>query len=141
MAARVAAARAARRHLAASAIGFGTAVAIAKAFMVPQEGAELDVVEGDQKRELKLVQVVFRHGARTPLGQKYWPELGKHVPACCCSRSCCRQGKGMIFSAVCEAARVALHAAVPASIHGCHATLQLTASILMAFCACLHVCM
>jgi hypothetical protein len=78
MAARAAAAQAARRHLAASAIGFAAAVAVAKAFMVPQQSlSEVEADAGEGKRELQLVQVVFRHGARTPLGQKYWPELGR----------------------------------------------------------------
>ncbi|KAL6770484.1 hypothetical protein ACKKBF_B31420 [Auxenochlorella protothecoides x Auxenochlorella symbiontica] len=31
---------------------------------------------------LELVQVVFRHGARTPLSQKYWPELVREWDAC-----------------------------------------------------------
>lgn len=34
------------------------------------------------KDELQLVQVVFRHGARTPLGQRYWPELGPKWDVC-----------------------------------------------------------
>lgn len=81
MAGRASAARAARRHLIATGVGFTAALAVAKAFIVPQS-AESEGAEGDQKRELKLVQVVFRHGARTPLGQKYWPELGPKWDVC-----------------------------------------------------------
>lgn len=37
---------------------------------------------GSKKDELQLVQVVFRHGARTPLGKRYWPELGPKWDVC-----------------------------------------------------------
>ena len=59
MAGRASAARAARRHLIATGVGFTAALAVAKAFIVPQS-AESEGAESDQKRELKLVQVVFR---------------------------------------------------------------------------------
>ncbi|PSC67963.1 Lysophosphatidic acid phosphatase type 6 [Micractinium conductrix] len=32
--------------------------------------------------QLVLAQVVFRHGARTPLGKRYWPELGPKWDVC-----------------------------------------------------------
>ena len=35
-----------------------------------------------QGDELQLVQVVFRHGARSPLAKRYWPELGAEWDVC-----------------------------------------------------------
>ena len=38
--------------------------------------------EEEEKDTLKLVQVVFRHGARTPLSSNYWPALVKEWDVC-----------------------------------------------------------
>lgn len=49
------------------------------------EALELDSsIENFQKKEdeLKLVQVVFRHGARAPLAKKYWPRLVEKWDVC-----------------------------------------------------------
>jgi len=40
-----------------------------------QAKAEIQSDKGKSQDTLKLVQVVFRHGARTPLSKNYWPEL------------------------------------------------------------------
>lgn len=47
----------------------------AAAWILQPEPAQASSVVVHQRDELKLVQIVFRHGARSPLGKKYWPEL------------------------------------------------------------------
>jgi lysophosphatidic acid phosphatase type 6 len=58
---------------------FGGAAALASltAAAVTPHTAEAKSPEpsSENKDTLKLVQVVFRHGARTPLSKNYWPEL------------------------------------------------------------------
>jgi hypothetical protein len=47
-----------------------------------QAKAEIKSDTGEAQDTLKLVQVVFRHGARTPLSKNYWPELVDQWDVC-----------------------------------------------------------
>ncbi|KAL4424929.1 hypothetical protein ABPG77_009658 [Micractinium sp. CCAP 211/92] len=87
------------RHLLASMLGAGGALIFAKFVLPPgeaeaagdfqqpageehQQGGSPTSSSSSSKDELQLVQVVFRHGARTPLGKRYWPELGPKWDVC-----------------------------------------------------------
>ncbi|KAG7667940.1 hypothetical protein Ndes2526B_g01646 [Nannochloris sp. 'desiccata'] len=65
---------------------FGGAAAVASLTVaaitpdIAQAKAEIQSDNGEDT--LKLVQVVFRHGARTPLSKNYWPELVDQWDVC-----------------------------------------------------------
>lgn len=60
-----------------TAAGFGAVGGTAAALLASSQAdaATADAAYPAPGDRLKLVQVVFRHGARTPLSKKYWPEL------------------------------------------------------------------
>lgn len=105
MSAAAAARRAALKHLAYSGVGMGAGLALwygfhwnagaydplhnpyvssAAAAAAGSESPEASSGggSGGSKDELQLVQVVFRHGARTPLGRQYWREMGPVWDVC-----------------------------------------------------------
>lgn len=62
--------------LAATAVAVGSVVALPTSVdALAPSTSEDDKILGKNQDKLKLVQVVFRHGARTPLSKKYWPKL------------------------------------------------------------------
>ena len=60
---------------AASAVGFAALGASAVPWPAASLAEAAEEQPGRSGDRLRLVQVVFRHGARTPLSKRYWPEL------------------------------------------------------------------